>query len=39
MLLIVCVSNPVGAVGTAELTGNDVTAGASVVSSCFSSAD
>lgn len=38
MLLIVCVSNPVDAVGIAELTGIDVT-GASVESSCFSSSD
>ena len=38
MLLIVCVSNPVDAVGSAELTGIDVT-GASVKSSCFSSSD
>ena len=36
MLLIVCVSNPVDAVGITELTGIDVT-GASVESSCFSS--
>ena len=38
MLLIVCVSNPVDAVGIAELTGIDVT-GASVESCCFSSSD
>ena len=38
MLLIVCVSNPVDAVGIAELTGIDDT-GASVESSCFSSSD
>ena len=38
VLLIVCVSSPVDTAGTAELIGTGVT-GASVVSSCFSSAD